>query len=509
MLKNNLGLSVSVLSFGSIYAHPSLMAMSGRYTRIRDCLNNNVKAKRYTYLPDPSEVREEQEIRNHRYNNYHARAVWLPATKRTQQGLVGQVFTHKATFVDKEKLNAEFIAAPSVNGDTIDGIANYALSEVVAMGRGAFTSWFTSASKPVIDFIEAENIVSWAELPYGTVDALGRNIQSVTLRTFTNGIKADGITVEMVATLTQYKLDTLGDVWMRTLVETLGTHNSGWGAWSRVTINNAPLKYCPVFIVGSERNTLDVQQPPLEELAELNLSHYINSADYEEHVKVAGQVTTVISGLDQAWYDKNIEGKVAFGVRKPIPLNSGAKASLLQANANSVAKEALDKKEQMMIAVGARLIEQRQVRRTATEADIEAQSYHSILGHIAINVSTALSQCLRHVATYYEESADVSTLEYRLNSSFGTSTDNAEHRRLLLEEYIAGVRSFVEYRTALARYDETLSTDSEKAKKEIEEDLVLREKVAKIGATLKAKGDTNPDDNGGDNRTKSQPNKQD
>ena len=48
--------------------------------------------------------------------------------------------------------------------------------------------------------------------------------------------------------------------------------------------------------VGAENNSPDIDFPPLYDLAELNIGHYRNSADYEETSFIAGQPTPVVSG---------------------------------------------------------------------------------------------------------------------------------------------------------------------------------------------------------------------
>lgn len=492
MLINTHAIPSQRMMFGYMYMHPERVLYNKRYTLLRDCLTNNVKNKGREYLPDPSELKEDEEQKKHRYGYYHQRAQWLPATKRTQQALVAQVFTRKPD-LKLDGLDKSFTVSPSVSGDSLVGLANYGLSENVGMGRGAYVVWCAQGDKPVIDFIEAENIITWSELPYGKVDDFGRNIESITVRTFTCVTKNDGISIDFVATISQFKLDTQGDAWLRSMRETIGGNYTNFGAWQPIRVAGKPIKHVPVFMQGSERNILAIQPPPLEELAELNISHFINSADYQEHAKLAGQVTTVLSGLKQDWYDKNIKNQVAFGVRRPIPLNEGAKASLLQAQPNSVAKEALDKVEGMMISVGARLIEQRNIRRTATEADIESTSYHSILGHIAYNTSDAMTMCLRHVSLHYgAASVHESNVSVTLNSDFSSINGSSEHRRLLLEEFIAGVRTFDEYRDALRKYDATLTQDNAKARAEVEKDVDLRTKLA----------NTTTQPTGGDNRTK-------
>lgn len=470
-------LESSALTFGSVYEHPDLVRMKLKYRRLRDCLTGNVKEGERTYLPDPSEVREEPDIREDRYKKYHMRATFLPVTRRTQQGLVGQVFVRKPVIV-RGNLPEKAEKSISVHGHSISGFANYILSETVATGRGVIVVGVNDVSGDALcDYIEAENIITWAELPYGVVDDLGRNIGNIVVRTYTSVVSDNGVTPNMRARLAQYRLDSRGYAFMRLC--TSATDATNWSAYMPIVARGVHLRHLPVFPAGADDNTLRISTPPLLELAELNISHYINSADYEEHVNIAGQVTTVVSGLEQKWYDTNINGKIAFGVRSPIPLPAQAKAYLLQAQANSTAKEAMDKKEAMMVSVGARLIEQRQVRRTATESNIEAESYHSILGHIAVNVADAITAALVDLGMYYE--GDASKNSVALNTEFGIVSTSAEHRRLLLEEWQKGIRSFPETRRALRHYDDRLDDDAT-AKQAIEDGVELLTKIASVGS---------------------------
>lgn len=473
-------MSAVTLGFGLNYTRAELVVMQDAYQRLRDCLENRVKDRGEVYLPDPSEIKEDAKIRDHRYIQYHTRAVWLPVTKRTLQGLTAQVFI-KRPVLNVGNIPSSFLARPSQLGTGVNAFARYALSEVIGMGRGAIVVHILSNNQPLLDFAETENIPTWSDLPYGEVDGLGRSIESVTVRGFSTRTLADDVTVEHYSTLTQFKLDKKGECYVRTATSPLNMMTialtANWSAWQAVIVAGSPLKYVPVFPIGAERNTLDIEVSPLDELAALNISHYMNSADYEEHAKIAGQVTPVIKGLNQTWFDQNIKGKVAFGVRSPLPLPKEADAKLLQAQANSVAKEALDKKEKMMVSVGARLIEERSIRRTATEADIEDQSYHSILGHIAQNTSDAITLALRHVSRTLNSGKDDPDVLYTLNTDFSSSTSSAEHRRLLLEEYTTGVRSFEEYRKALQMFDQTLTLTANEAKTQILSEVDFRSKM--------------------------------
>lgn len=497
MLLNYRIYSESIVNFGAEYIHPALADMLQQYIRIRDCLDNRVKKKTIQYLPDPSEVIEDETIRKRRYASYLARAVWLPATKRTQQGLVGQVFIRKPaqklgkiTQADADKIG--------IRGESTQQLSHYALTEIVGMGRGALVFNITQTFRPVLDFIETENILSWSDLDNGEVDDIGRNYETCLVRSFSEIMNSDGLTLNKVAKLTQYRLDVNKKAWFRYRFST----SNSWSSYAPFIVNGEHLGHIPVYPIGAEENSFDIHPSPLEELAEINLSHYISTADYEEHVKVAGQAMLVIKGLEQTWYEKNIDGKIAMGVRRPLPLAKDSDAHIIQAQPNSTAKEAMDKKEQMMVAVGGRLIEQRQVRRTATEADMEAQSYHSILGKIANNVSIAFTTALRDIEKLYTTGENVDEGDkplLTLNQDFGTILTDAEHRRLALEEYIKGLLTFDEYRTILRNYVPTISPDSEKVKTEIENEVPFREKMVQANNT---KTEQTPELANQDNRSK-------
>lgn len=497
MILNAYLYNTNVVTFGQLYAHPELRDSTEKYVRMRDCLDNRVKLKGETYLPDPSEVREKPEVKRKRYETYLHDAQWLPVTRRTQQGLVAQVFIRQPE-VTRGNIPEEILNRISINGGDVRSLANYAMKEVIGVGRGAFVVGIAENGEPMIDFVETEHILTWSMTKYGTLDDLGRNWDSVVVRTFRETLDTDGITTTKHARLSQYRLDTSGKAWVRHADSDGSQVDPTWQEWLPCVFRGTHLKHIPVHPVGSESNTFSIMPMPLEEMGELNISHFCNSASYEEHVKLVGQVTIVFTGLKDKWYTDHVKGQVAFGVRTPIPLNEGANAALLQAQPNSTAKEAMDKKEKQMIAIGARLIEERQVRKTATESGIEEQSYHSILGHIAYNCSIALSAALRDVSYMY--GYDNNT-RITLTQEFGSITLDAEHRRLALEEFTKGVLTIPEYRAILRGYSQHVSADDEQYEKTVKGELAFREELATIG---KSATTSNTDPNrvsGSDNRT--------
>lgn len=500
---------LTLTQFGEDISHPELIEYLPIYKMIRDCLDNRIKEQGLTYLPDPSEGNMyDADHKKRRYANYLQRACFVPVTRRTRDGLVAQVFIRAPSVTyppDKENVLKKITR----KGTTVQALANASLGEAVSFGRCAIVVTYSDVSmKPSLNMVQPEDVLTWSETPDGAVDGLGRNVASATVRMFFDVQDTDGVSIKKVAQLTQYSLSKQGVVWFRTKTSDINSalgssFSTKWSEYQLLRVAGEPVDHVPVFPIGSVENTFDIQAPPLGEMATLNLSHYINSADYEEFAKLAGQVTPIFSGLKDSWYRDHIEGKVMFGMRTPVGLNEGATASLLQAQPNSVAKEAMDKKEALMVGIGARIIEERKIRRTATESSLEDRAYHSILGHIAMNVTSAINDALNFLSMYYKMPNAAFTLT--LNTDFSTISSDAEHRRLLLEEYVAGVRTFEEYRDGLRTYDSNVGTDDEKAKKTILSEAKDFKKVIAESTITKSQENTPK----GDNRTQPPKNEKD
>jgi hypothetical protein len=78
-------------------------------------------------------------------------------------------------------------------------------------------------------------------------------------------------------------------------------------------------------------------------------------------------------------------------------------------------KEAMDAKENQLVALGARLIERGSAVKTATQADNDSAAEHSVLSLVVSNVSEAYDQCLVWMAKFV--GATGQTL-YKLNQDF-------------------------------------------------------------------------------------------
>lgn len=360
-----------------------------------------VKEKGIKYLPQPNPADKSLE-NTERYKQYLARAVYYNVSRRTLQSLTGACFSQSPT-----------LTVPPLLGyvtDDIDGQglsiyqqSQVAVSEVIQKGRVGILVDYpqTSAQASLADMqsgrirstvalYEAEDIINWRTEKVGANHVLSL----VVLKECAEQVKDDGFGTEEVD---QYRVLRLTN---GIYVIELYQFNSKTQSWDMIS-QNVPLNSSgaawteiPFAFIGSISNSANCDPAPLYDLATLNLAHYRNSADYEDSVYMTGQPQAYISGLTEEWRNWLQEQGVYIGARAAMLLPENGNFGIAQAQPNTLAKEAMDAKEAQMKAIGARLITPGSAVKTATEAQSDNESEHSVVSLIAANVSEAYTLAL-------------------------------------------------------------------------------------------------------------------
>ncbi|MFH1010598.1 MAG: DUF4055 domain-containing protein, partial [bacterium] len=140
-----------------------------------------------------------------------------------------------------------------------------------------------------------------------------------------------------------------------------------------------------------------VERPPIADLVDVNVSHYCTSADLEH-----GRHFTA---LPTPW-------AIGFDVDKPLEIGSGtawvtnnenAKAGMLEFNGDGLGslERALEAKEKMMAALGARLLENQKASQEAAETvRLRHSGENSVLQSIAQTIGMGLTMALRWLADW-------------------------------------------------------------------------------------------------------------
>lgn len=455
--------------------HADLIAKLPYYTVINDCLSGEIviKNKKTTYLPMPNS--DDQSTENvARYNAYLTRAVFYGVTKRTLGGLIGQVFA-RDPFISVPEILSAIINDATGSGVNIIQFAKTATEYVISRGRAGILvdypdrDTFTSVEqlmsgdvRPNMTFYPAERIINWDVFKKD-----GRILLSLVVLEEPYVIRDDGFSKTMG---TQYRVLRLTN---NVYTINIYRNDAVYQSFSPVDADGKSLTEIPFTFIGSRTNDSSVDDPPLYDLASLNISHYRNSADYEESCFVVGQPTLVLTGLTQQWVQDVLKGKVQLGSRGAVPLPADADAQMLQAAPNSLPFEAMKHKEKQMVALGAKLIEDISVQRTATETAIDFSSETSVLSATADNVSDAVAKSLKWCAQFV--GADGAGIEFALNTEFDLIRLSPQDRVALIGEWQAGAISFGELRDNLRRGG-IVTRDDDEAKAIIEAEIAERDK---------------------------------
>jgi hypothetical protein len=419
------------------------------------------------YLPMPNA--EDQSPQNvERYKAYITRAVFYNATARTLAGMVGQIFLIDPIAELPAELETMQKDADG-KGLTMVQFARRLTHYTMAFGRAGILVDYPRTDKPasqndikdgkikpIFSCYAPWNIVNWQSKQ---VD--GRTVLTlVVLRESISEMADDGF---QISPCEAYRVLRLDDASGNYTVQIYSANNSGNAynideVMTPVDSTGKPFKEIPFSFVGAENNDEAVDKPPLQDMAFLNIAHYRNSADYEESCYLCGQPTLVVIGLTEDWFKNVLKGVLPMGARGGIPLPVGADAHLLQASPNQLPKDAMEQKERQMVALGAKLVQQQKVQRTATESRSETATESSTLTSVAKNCSQALEFAFAYAARFVGANAD--KVKYRLNTSFELNHMTADDIAKLISTWQSGAITFAEMREGLRKSEYTMVDDN-------------------------------------------------
>lgn len=457
------------------YTRQELISLLPKWQLIEDCLGGSevVKQKGVAYLPMPNASDKSTENTT-RYENYKSRAVFYNVTRRTLDGMVGQVFSRdpicsipEAMRIIKENCDGA--------GVTLDQQSKLALNNVMAYGRGGLLVDYPNVEKPATVQELKEGLIRPTIVLYGPKDVINwryRTVGAVSLLDLVvikeNALASDdGFEVKSELRWRVLRLNSAGEYTVEIFkYDELKQEFVSQGTYTPKDGKGRAWREIPFKFIGVMNNDASPDQPPTYDLAVINIAHYRNSADYEDSCYMVGQPTPVFSGLTQQWVDQVLKGEIKLGSRAAVLLPVGGKAELLQVSENSMPFEAMAHKERQMVALGAKLITQQNVQRTLGEAQLEESTEASILSTATKNVSIAYTQALKWAARFY--GTEQEEIEYSLNTDYPASRLSPNDRNQLILEWQAGAITFGEMRAGLRRGG-VATLEDEAAKKDIKE----------------------------------------
>ena len=402
--------------------HPQYELYKPVWDKTRDAVRGSVqiKDKKHVYLPvpDPETADERLGENTLRYRQYIRRAVFANYTGRTKNALVGAAFRKAPTYELPEGLEY-LIDDATGDGLGIEQLAKDELSNLLETGRTLLLVDFPQAEagmsaediqrlaiRASIIPYTCEQVVNWRTDTVG-----GRKL--VTMIVLAENYKTADDEFEHDSEVQYRVLRLREDGYTQQLyreempfTDEIYPRKADGSTWDVI----------PAIFVGAKNNDSTIDDAPLADIADVNIAHYRNSADYEESCFITGQPTLFIThSLNmEEFFEFNPEG-IKLGARAGHVLGESGSATLLQPNANNLVLEAMKAKEGQMVAIGARIITDRGNNETAEGARIRFASENSVLGDIVGNLSAALEQCLLWCGEFMGAGDDV---EFVINREF-------------------------------------------------------------------------------------------
>lgn len=380
------------------------------------------KAKKY--LPALDEQTTEQ------YTKYLQRALYFNATGRTVDAMLGLVFRKKGT-IKVPKAMESWLEDITMTGVSFEGFSKIAFEETLKVGRfGILIDMPTRPATPdnvevTIAQAQAMNLRPFF-VSYKTEAILNWEFARIGSKTYLiNVFLQEDVDDDMAATYDkQVRQLTLASgyyqqiVWRRKKQDNQVADSRTWESFEPTTPikDGQPLDWIPFWFVAPKEGDADVQEPPIEDLAYINIAHYMNSADYENGLHLSGLPTPYATGVN----DPENKFKLAIGSTTAVLFtdpNSKFGYAQVGAEGFKALENGMKAKEEMMAAIGARMIApEKRAAETAETASIKKGSENSILAEFAGTIEKTLEQCLKWAADW--QGLEGAEVDYELNKDY-------------------------------------------------------------------------------------------
>jgi hypothetical protein len=345
---------------------------------------NYIRDLSETYLPQ--EPREDDDAYTTRVN----RSVLSPYTSRLIETAAGAIL-RKPIHVEGDPYWLELIQNIDGLGSSINEYARRSLVSSLTYGHSAILVDYPAAMgarnlaeeralgrRPYFVHVDAPQIWGWRK-EAGTNRLLQVRIHDYDVRPL-NEFGEEQVEQMRVIYPGRYDLYTLGQ-------EVVEFTESG----------DYSLPEIPLVPIYSNRRGLLISQPPLLDIANLNITHYQRQADLIHALHIAAMPTLVLEGWDDT------TGSATMGVNYAIAMQPGNKAYYVQADATSFDAQMseLESLASQMSTLGVtKLFGQKFVAESAEAKRIDQAQSNSVLSIISQELESALNQAFAFAAQY-------------------------------------------------------------------------------------------------------------
>lgn len=382
------------------------------------------------------------------YQSYLSRALYFNASGRTLDGMTGLIFRKKPTLVYPTAFEA-MLADIDMSGSTFMSFAEQVVDELAKVGRlGILVDYPTTQSigmtfgqvqalglRPYATLYKTESILDWRHKSINNVQSLSyvKLSEKIDIETAPNEY-------ESIEQLRVLDLDG-GAYRVRVYRKTKDKGEYELFSEAYPLMNNNRLNFIPFIFDSVNGVDSDIKKPVLLDLVNVNLSHYRSTADYEHGLHFTGLPTPIFWGVQ---FDKGAQFELGSEAGMAFP-NPDGRAEFLEFTGQGLGalEKAIDKKEQMMSALGSRMLsaEKRAVEAAET-AMIHRSAENSVLSSLAFSASEALTKMLLIMGQWANINGEVTC---ELNQDFMPQDISPQLFNELTKAYLAGTISYETY----------------------------------------------------------------
>lgn len=338
--------------------------------RVAASSQRQVKAEKTAFLPKLSGQDDDQ------YERYLRRASYFNATGRTVDGLVGIVFRKEPDITNFPESKSSWLERVGHQGSPLEAFAKRVFRNTITVGRHGVLLDLEEegAELPYFSSYTAESIINW-EVEF--VNGLFQ-LSLVVLEEFQDEPKpGDDFEKKHVRFLRVLKLVPRANIEQGLLqgsttgiggvtnyvymVELYKEKEKSTGEQEKFQlvdtyipkVRGMSIPYIPFVFFGPVEPSAVIQKPLIEDLADVNISHYMSSADLEHGRHFTALPTPWVAGFKTDTH-LQIGSETAW-----VSENPDAQAGMLEYTGQGLQalEKALEQKEAQMAILGARMLE--------------------------------------------------------------------------------------------------------------------------------------------------------
>lgn len=396
--------------------HPKYKERYSQWTKCRDAFEGEdaIKLAGVKYLPKLKGQTDDD------YKSYKNRALFYSITSKSVSALVGMATSKAPKLEYPDSMSVYFNDSRMIQ---FSEIYSNVLTEVLLQSRcGVLVDMPAEGGMPYPVVYQAEDIINWR------LDAQGELQLVVVRESYDEPI--DDFEVEVSHRYRELRI--VDGCYIQNIYNAKGEIIESLVP----TIRGVALTYIPFFVANPFGTGFSDMKPLMLDIANINISHYLSSADLEHGRHFTGLPTPVVIGADS---DKDLYiGSTKFLV---IPDKSGdAKYLEFTGQGLQSLEKAMSEKQSLLASLSARLLDNSSRGSEAADAvKLRYMSETASLTTVVNAISIVLNTSYKLIAEIIGENPDDFNLT--LDTDFMESQLSAPEMSSLFDGFIKGAVS--------------------------------------------------------------------